>query len=307
MSHRIDQRRRPLARLALAQLGQALGPQRAAQRGAEVDARAAARRPVAPRAAQRHRQAQPRDGAQRLVDLGLRHLLEVAVLQDLAVGEGEGRLDLDLGRLVLRPSAPRRGRAASASCRRRLSCFLSSGSAGTPTCGSSISIIFSSSRGLRQIDVERLVEDLALVAAVHEHRVQRPVEVVALLAGRPPRPPRRRAAPGPDRRAGRRCAACGRNARCCWRACRAALGCRGGFGERVHHILPDRARPRALMIMSARETRAVRKMTMLPSHALSQRLRPRCRTSPCAGSRRLPSPAGAGCRPGTSAARPACR
>jgi hypothetical protein len=29
--------------------------------------------------------------------------------------------------------------------------------------------------------VERLVEDLALVAAVHEHRVQRPVEVVALL------------------------------------------------------------------------------------------------------------------------------
>ena len=50
-------------------------------------------------------------------------------------------------------------------------------------------------------DVEGLVEDLALVAAVHEHRVQRPVEVVAFLeAGRLDRLDGASTWPGPTRR-----------------------------------------------------------------------------------------------------------
>jgi len=54
-----DERRRPAARLALAQLGQPLGPECAAQRGAEIDPRTAPCRLVAAGAPQRHRQAQP--------------------------------------------------------------------------------------------------------------------------------------------------------------------------------------------------------------------------------------------------------
>jgi len=109
----------------------------------------ARRRPEAPG---RHvHEAEPHGGdrAPRRRHLVGRHLLEILVLQDLAVGHGEGRLDLDLRRLVLAL-----GRFALARLQGVLQAaaelLLCSGSAGTQTCGSSISIIFSRSRGLRQ-------------------------------------------------------------------------------------------------------------------------------------------------------------
>ena len=231
---------------------------------------------VAAGAALRHRQAQPRDGAQRLVDLGLGHLLEIALLQHLAVGHGEGRLDLDFGRLVLvlrRLALPGLQRVLQAAAELLA---LSGLGRHADLRQQHLHHLFEQPR-IAPIDVERLVEDLALVAPVHEHRVQRPVEVVALAeARRLDRLDGAQHLARPDR-AGRPRARCGRNARCWWRACRArGSGPAVGSGQRVHRQLSPAAGRR-------------------------------CRPSPCAGSRPLRSPAGAGCRPGTSAARPACR
>ncbi len=60
-------------------------------------------------------------------------------------------------------------------------------------------------------DVEGLVEQLALVAAVDEDGVQRPVEIVRGSRCRPRAPPRPRPAPCPARSAARRRARRGRN------------------------------------------------------------------------------------------------
>ena len=102
------------------------------------------------------------------------------MLQHLAVGHGEGRLDLDFGRLVVlclgRFALPRLQGVLQAAA-------------------DLLALVLGRHADLRQqhlhhlleqpriapIDVERLVEDLALVAPVHEHRMECPVEVVALV------------------------------------------------------------------------------------------------------------------------------
>ena len=79
-------------------------------------------------------------------------------------------------------------------------------------------------------DVEALVEQLALVAPVHEHRVQRPVEILAAPeAHRLDRPQRLQHPPRPDRQPGRA----------------------QGAGE-VHHVAGEAARPAAVVSMRAK-------------------------------------------------------
>ena len=66
-----DQRWRTSTLFAAAQLRQPFRSQRPAQGGAEIHPRATSRRPIASGPPLRHRQAQPRNGAERVVDLGL--------------------------------------------------------------------------------------------------------------------------------------------------------------------------------------------------------------------------------------------
>ncbi len=125
------------------------------------------------------------------------------------------------------PPAPRRWPGCSASCRRRLSCFL------VVRLGrhadrrqQHVHHLLEEAR-IAPIDMERLVEDLALVAAVHEHRMRASSRSRRGCAVRLPRRPRSRAGPGPARRAGRPCARSARSARC-WSASLPLRGFRGG-------------------------------------------------------------------------------
>ncbi len=160
----------------------------------------------------------------------------------------------------------------SASCRRRLSCLPLS------CCGRHVDLrqqhvhhLLEQAR-IAPVDVERLVEDLALVAAVHEHRMERPVEVVAVAqARRLHRLDGAQDLPRPDPQAGR--------------------------AQRPREM-HDVARKLAVARLASRKPGR-----RIGQHVHRVRLSPaagrRCRTSPCAGSPPLPSPAGAGCRPGT--------
>ena len=101
------------------------------------------------------------------------------MLQQLAVGEGQGRLDLDFGRLVLvfRRFAPARLQRLLQAPAELLALVRLGRHADLRQ--QHLHHLFQQAR-IAPEDVEGLVEDLALVAAVHEHRVQRPVEIVAL-------------------------------------------------------------------------------------------------------------------------------
>ena len=197
------------------------------------------------------------------------------------------------------------------------------------------------------VDVERLVEDLALVAAVHEHRMERPVEIVALLQSRrldrldraqhlprpdprpavrkvrakctmlvaslPPRgpagvsgsvsitPPRRQTPSPPARSVGGEGGARAQRGRVRWAAAPASEPSRACRAP--PHLPVASQRVPSSPPLRGGEDHDERQSHARPSPAAGRR----CRTSPCAGSRPLPSPAGAGCRPGTSAARPTCR
>ena len=113
---------------------------------------------------------------------GRRHLLEVHGLQQFPIRPGQRSRRSRSPRSCCSP-APSPGfghRAGSASASRRdisgPSCFKSARSAGS----SRASIRFRISR-IAPEDMERLIEQLALVAPVHEHGVERPVEILAVL------------------------------------------------------------------------------------------------------------------------------
>src|SRR5262245_52115901 len=132
-------------------------------------------------------------------DLRRCHLREVLLLQHLAVGHGETRIELELRRLALGLAHPRQqrlldtlraGRWLLVLARRRLRQHggkqLVDGAAAA------------------EEDAERLLEDERVLVALHEYRVQRPVEIVARAdARRRHRGKRVHHRAGTDRNAGR--------------------------------------------------------------------------------------------------------
>ena len=119
------------------------------------------------------RQHQARDRVLGGGDLGRAHLREVLLLQHLAVGHGEARVELDLASRARAASRPEN----SASWTR---CAPGGGGCGAPAVSGSIGAIsFSMIAALAEEDAERLVEQNRVLVPLHEHRVQRPVEIVA--------------------------------------------------------------------------------------------------------------------------------
>ena len=148
-----------------------------AERAPEIDPPARRVRLEAPGRHRLDRQLQVADQGLRLLDLGRRHLLEVLVLQDLAGGEAEGRIELErrlgiLLRLVLAGPFFRAQRLGQTP--RQL--LAGRGLARLELRQQQLHHLLEQV-GLAPEDVERLVEQFALVAPVDEHRVQRPVEV----------------------------------------------------------------------------------------------------------------------------------
>ncbi len=182
----------------------AAAAQRLPERAPQIDPPA---RGIGLEAAGRHRldrQLQPADQRLRLLDLGRRHLLEVLVLQDLAGGEAERRIELErrlgiLLRLVLAGPFFRTKRLGKAS--REL--FAGRRLAPLELRQQQLHHLLEQV-GLAPEDVKGLVEQLALVAPVDEHRVQRPVEVDAAAdPDRLDRPDRVQNLARPDRQPGR--------------------------------------------------------------------------------------------------------
>ena len=150
-----------------------------AQRPAEVDPPAARIGNETPGPDRLDRQPHALDQGLGRGDLGRGHLLEVLALQDLPLGKAERGVELDGRRLGIL------GHLTLA----RL--FL--GTEGVGEAPAQLLLIRPveldlgqqqlhhplEQIGLAPEDVERLVEQLALVAAVDEHRMQRPVEVAA--------------------------------------------------------------------------------------------------------------------------------
>ena len=110
------------------------------------------------------------------------HLLEIRLLQQLAVGEGHGRVELDLFlfRLLILVAAvalggPHRLGQAPADL---LALLLALGHADA---GQQHGHHALQQLGIAPEDMEGLVEDRPLILAVDEDRMQRPVEIVAAL------------------------------------------------------------------------------------------------------------------------------
>ena len=152
-----------------------------------------------PRAHQVERQRQPRDRLLGGGDLGRGHLREILLLQHFAVGHGQPRVDLDFG-LVL--ALVRARRTAPPGCAARPAAALSARRRG----------VLRQHRGDQLFDIaalaeenaEGLVEQHRVLVPLHEHRVQRPVEILAVADARDAHAlPAHRARAGPDRNAGR--------------------------------------------------------------------------------------------------------
>ena len=120
------------------------------------------------------RQHQPLDRGLGGGDLGRRHLGEILLLQELAVGHREPRVDFDLLGLAFelleaceqRFLDPLRARPRFVALRRRHLRHHR---------GDQLVEIVAPAKE----DAERLVEQLGVLVALHEHRMQRPVEVGA--------------------------------------------------------------------------------------------------------------------------------
>ena len=110
-------------------------------------------------------------------DLGVRHLREILALQHLARRDGELRVDLDLGLLVVaaRRSAPSASRARVSPRPRASPSRPASAARPARACA----IIFSISPRCAPEQLERRVEERAMLALLHEDGMERPVEIVA--------------------------------------------------------------------------------------------------------------------------------
>ena len=120
------------------------------------------------------RQRQPRDRLLGLGDLGCRHLREILFLQHLAVGHRQSRVDLDFGLvLALVEAAEQRLLNALRARRRRLG---RSRRRARQHGGDQLLDI----AALAEENAEGLVEQQRVLVSLHEHRVQRPVEILAV-------------------------------------------------------------------------------------------------------------------------------
>ena len=151
----------------------AAGLQACAQRAAHIDAMTVTVGRKAPGLHLVERQHQALDRVLGGRDLRRRHLREVLLLQHLAVGHGETRVDIELRRLALALAEVREQRLLHALGARRRFLVLAR-------------------RRLRQHrrqqlveratpakeDAECLVEQQGVLVALYEHRMQRPVEIV---------------------------------------------------------------------------------------------------------------------------------
>ena len=144
------------------------------------------------------RQRELRDGLLGGRDLGRGHLREVLLLQHLAVGDGEPRVDLDLA-LVLALLGAGKQRVLDA-LRARLRRLRRDRRRVGQHGGDDLL----DQPALAEEDAEGLVEQNRVLVPLHEHGMQRPVEVVAIADARHLQGFQRiehRA--GPDRHAGR--------------------------------------------------------------------------------------------------------
>ena len=150
-------------------------------------------------------------------DLGVGHLRKILALQNLARRDRHSRLELQLGLL----RHPARGSGPSASRARVSASFSFSGSPGFGgATGESMAIIFSKSPRWPPEEVERRLEQRAMLALLHEDGVEGPVEILARseAGGLHGRGSRR--SPRPARPAAPPCAARARRTRCCQRSAR---------------------------------------------------------------------------------------
>jgi hypothetical protein len=158
------------------------GAHRAAERATQVDASPAGVRPPAAGVLPRELEAHRADRAASDLDLLGAHLLEVARLEQLLPRPGEEDVDARLGFRPLRsrgPDARARGVAHAPISRPPLLRL------GPLDAREQVGELGERARRVAPEDLERPPEDLVLVAAAHQHRVERPKEV--LPAGEPHR------------------------------------------------------------------------------------------------------------------------
>ena len=185
-----DQRRMaPRVRAAAQRNDVGAGAQAGTQRRAHVDQAAVRVRRQAPRAHFRDGQPELRDHPLGLGQLGGGHGLEVGALQQFALGYGEGGVQLHLPllrvrRFLSRPGA-REQRFGHSIGRRGLR----PPGRGRPGLGNISAMHALEHARVAPEDVEGLVEQLELLAAIEEQRRQRPVEIVAVLRCPSPRAP----------------------------------------------------------------------------------------------------------------------
>ena len=120
------------------------------------------------------RQHQPLDRGLGGGDFGRRHLREVLLLQQLAVGHREARVDLDLTLVAFELAQPGEQRILDALRARTRRLLLARRRLRHERGHQLVEIVAAAEE-----DAERLVEQLRVLVTLHEHRMQGPVEIRA--------------------------------------------------------------------------------------------------------------------------------
>ena len=169
-----------------------------AQRAADVDEVSAPAGGEPPRAHEIERQRQARDRLLGGGDLCRGHLREIFFLQHLAVGDGQPSVDLHLG-FILAPVEAAEQRLLDALRARRRRLWRARRRARQHGGDQLLDIA-----ALAEENAEGLIEQNRMLVPLHEHRVQRPVEILAVADLRDLHGFQRiEHGAGPDRNAGR--------------------------------------------------------------------------------------------------------